>query len=396
MMEFPSRGVPGSAIVQESLGAESSMNAHLSFLHDRLSVVAPFVERIAVALYDPETDALKTFIDSTRSGYAIRGYEYPLSNSASLSSLVANRETRVIDDIPQALVDASAHSNYIVDEGYLSSFTVPLFHQGTFLGIAFFDARERNAFGPALQQELVLYAQLIAVALSSQLLAIKSIVGTVQVARDLTELRDIETGAHLERMARYAQLVAHNLVEPLNLTDEFVESVYLYAPLHDIGKIGVPDHVLLKPGRLDEAEWVEMKAHTTKGRRMIDMIVEDLGAESISRRDILTNVVELHHEQLDGSGYPHGLEGEQIPLEARIVAVADIFDALTSSRPYKVGWPVDDAVAELLKMSEQGKLDDDCVGALVGSIGQVREIRARHVEIEEAIRARVLGEDSGR
>lgn len=396
MMEFPSRGVPGSAIVQESLGAESSMNAHLSFLHDRLSVVAPFVERIAVALYDPETDALKTFINSTRSGYAIRGYEYPLSNSASLSSLVANRETRVIDDIPQALVDASAHSNYIVDEGYLSSFTVPLFHQGTFLGIAFFDARERNAFGPALQQELVLYAQLIAVALSSQLLAIKSIVGTVQVARDLTELRDIETGAHLERMARYAQLVAHNLVEPLNLTDEFVESVYLYAPLHDIGKIGVPDHVLLKPGRLNEAEWVEMKAHTTKGRRMIDMIVEDLGAESISRRDILTNVVELHHEQLDGSGYPHGLEGEQIPLEARIVAVADIFDALTSSRPYKVGWPVDDAVAELLKMSEQGKLDDDCVGALVGSIGQVREIRARHEEIEEAIRARVLGEDSGR
>lgn len=396
MMEFPSRGVPGSAIVQESLGAESSMNAHLSFLHDRLSVVAPFVERIAVALYDPETDALKTFINSTRSGYAIRGYEYPLSNSASLSSLVANRETRVIDDIPQALVDASAHSNYIVDEGYLSSFTVPLFHQGTFLGIAFFDARERNAFGPALQQELVLYAQLIAVALSSQLLAIKSIVGTVQVARDLTELRDIETGAHLERMARYAQLVAHNLVEPLNLTDEFVESVYLYAPLHDIGKIGVPDHVLLKPGRLNEAEWVEMKAHTTKGRRMIDMIVEDLGAESISRRDILTNVVELHHEQLDGSGYPHGLEGEQIPLEARIVAVADIFDALTSSRPYKVGWPVDDAVAELLRMSEQGKLDDDCVGALVGSIGQVREIRARHEEIEEAIRARVLGEDSGR
>lgn len=396
MMEFPSRGVPGSAIVQESLGAESSMNAHLTFLHDRLSVVAPFVERIAVALYDPETDALKTFINSTRSGYAIRGYEYPLSNSASLSSLVANRETRVIDDIPQALVDASAHSNYIVDEGYLSSFTVPLFHQGTFLGIAFFDARERNAFGPALQQELVLYAQLIAVALSSQLLAIKSIVGTVQVARDLTELRDIETGAHLERMARYAQLVAHNLVEPLNLTDEFVESVYLYAPLHDIGKIGVPDHVLLKPGRLNEAEWVEMKAHTTKGRRMIDMIVEDLGAESISRRDILTNVVELHHEQLDGSGYPHGLEGEQIPLEARIVAVADIFDALTSSRPYKVGWPVDDAVAELLRMSEQGKLDDDCVGALVGSIGQVREIRARHEEIEEAIRARVLGEDSGR
>lgn len=396
MMEFPSKGVPGSAIVQESLGAESSMNAHLTFLHDRLSVVAPFVERIAVALYDPETDALKTFINSTRSGYAIRGYEYPLSNSASLSSLVANRETRVIDDIPQALVDASAHSNYIVDEGYLSSFTVPLFHQGTFLGIAFFDARERNAFGPALQQELVLYAQLIAVALSSQLLAIKSIVGTVQVARDLTELRDIETGAHLERMARYAQLVAHNLVEPLNLTDEFVESVYLYAPLHDIGKIGVPDHVLLKPGRLNEAEWVEMKAHTTKGRRMIDMIVEDLGAESISRRDILTNVVELHHEQLDGSGYPHGLEGEQIPLEARIVAVADIFDALTSSRPYKVGWPVDDAVAELLRMSEQGKLDDDCVGALVGSIGQVREIRARHEEIEEAIRARVLGEDSGR
>ena len=374
-----------------AIGEGSDLSSHLAFLHKRLAVVAPHIARIAVALYDQETDALKTFINSTVEGYAIRGYEYPLSSSASLSELARSRQTRVIEDIPAALDPSTAHSRYVLGEGYLSSFTVPMYHQNSFLGFVFFDSREPAAFPPALQQELVLYAQLIAVSLASQLMAVRSIVGTIQVARDLTELRDIETGAHLERMARYAQMLAHSLVEPLNLSDEFVESLYLYAPLHDVGKIGVPDHVLLKPGTLDEAEWEEMKAHTVKGRRMIDMIIEDLGPESLSRRDILRNVVELHHELLDGSGYPYGLTGDEVPLEARIVTVADIFDALTSSRPYKDGWPVDDAVAELIRMADIGKVDPLCVNALAGSMDGILAIRDRHAEPEEATRRRVAG-----
>lgn len=359
-------------------GLEETLSGHLRFLHERLSVVAPSVDRIAVALYDPEEDILKTFINSTIHGYAIKGYQYRLSDSQSLSYLARTNETRVIEDIPAVLDTATAHSRYVRDEGYLSSFTVPMRYQGAFLGMIFFDSREHGAFTPELQRELQLYAQLITAGLASALVAVRSIIGTIQVARDLTELRDIETGAHLERMARYSRIIARKLVEPLDLSDEYVEAVFLYAPLHDVGKIGIPDHVLLKSGPLDASEWEVMKSHTIKGRQMVDTINRDLGIGALNRDDVMRNIVELHHEALDGSGYPYGLEGEQIPLEARIVSAADIFDALTSTRPYKHQWSVDEAAAELIRLVDAGKLDGQVVQALVSQPDEIDQVLGRH------------------
>jgi HD-GYP domain-containing protein (c-di-GMP phosphodiesterase class II) len=244
----------------------------------------------------------------------------------------------------------------------------------------FFDSRKHDTFTPDLQRELTLYAQLITAGVASELVAIRSIIGTIQVARDLTELRDIETGAHLERMARYSRVIAKGLVEPLDLTDEFVEAVFLYAPLHDVGKIGIPDRILLKPGRLDDDEWVIMQSHTTKGRRMVDTINDDLGIGALNRDDVMRNIVELHHEALDGSGYPYGLEGDAIPLESRIVSVADIFDALTSARPYKDSWPVDKAFEELDRLVAAGKLDARCLAPLTENTAEVEAVLERHAE----------------
>jgi HD-GYP domain-containing protein (c-di-GMP phosphodiesterase class II) len=365
-------------------GLEQTLSGHLRFLHDRLGVIAPAVERIAVALYDADEDILKTFINSTRNGYAIRGYQYRLGDSESLSYLARTNETRVINDIPEALDTLTAHSRYVRDEGYLSSFTVPMRYQGAFLGMIFFDSREHDTFTVELQRELTLYAHLITAGIASDLVAVRSIVGTIQVARDLTELRDVETGAHLERMARYSRLIARGLVEPLDLTDEFVEAVFLYAPLHDVGKIGIPDHVLLKPGRLDPDEWEIMKTHTIKGRQMVDTINKDLGIGALNRDDVMRNIVELHHEALDGSGYPYGLEGDQIPLESRIISVADIFDALTSARPYKRGWSVEESFAELDSMVDAGRLDGRVVAALVSQPEEIEQVLHRHREEEEA------------
>lgn len=132
---------------------------------------------------------------------------------------------------------------------------------------------------------------------------IRSVLGAVEIAKDFTELRDLETGAHLERMARYSRLIAHAIAPGMGLPDEFVENVFLYAPLHDIGKIGIPDKVLLKPGPLDADEWAIMKTHTTKGREMVDSITADLAITTEAADLIMTNIVELHHEALDGSGY---------------------------------------------------------------------------------------------
>ena len=116
------------------------------------------------------------------------------------------------------------------------------------------------------------------------------------------------------------------------------------------------------------------------GRRMVDTINEDLGIGAVNRDDVMRNIVELHHEALDGSGYPYGLEGDDIPLEARIVSVADIFDALTSARPYKDGWPLDRAFEELDRLVTKGRLDARCRDALAASTDEVEAVLARHAE----------------
>ena len=362
--------------------AYESLSEHITSLHNRILDVAPGVVRIGCALYDPGEDMLKTFINSTRDGEPLQSYQYRLSDSPSLKRLAETREMRVLADLPLEINTGTEHSNWVLGMGYKSSFTIPMHYQDTFIGFLFFDAKSPSAFPPELQHELALYARMITLAIANELVTIRSILGIINVARDFAELRDLETGGHLERVSRYARLIARNLVKSHSLTDEFVEHVFMYAPLHDIGKIGIPDRILLKPGKLDAEEWEIMKTHTTLGANMVDTIQRDLGLANNSSYRIMRNIVEMHHEALDGSGYPHGLDHDAIALEARIVTVADIFDALSTPRPYKEAWTMEACFAELRAMVERGKLDPDCVNALVGN---ERELRRIQKEFSDAV-----------
>ena len=153
----------------------------------------------------------------------------------------------------------------------------------------------------------------------------------------------------------------------------------MFAPLHDIGKIAIPDRILLKPGALTEAEYAEMKTHTTKGLDMIDFMLKVFGYKDIPNIAVLRNIVNYHHESFDGSGYPAGLVGEAIPLEARIIATADIFDALTSVRPYKGAWSSEKAFEELHRLAGK-KLDSKCVAALDSNRTGLEAIKAQFRE----------------
>ncbi len=343
------------------LAQQQTLTKRLESLHDSILGRVPGVTRIACALYDAQTDMLKTFINSTRSGEAIARYEYALAASHSLSELAANRDMRVIDDIPASIAAGNDHSDWLLEQGYRSSFTVPMHSGDEFLGFMFFDADEPGVFDVEAQRTLLLYVNLIVMSIVTELTAIRALLATAKAARDYVSLRDFETGLHLDRMARYARLTARGIAEKRRLDDEFIEHVYLFAPLHDIGKIGVPDRILLKPGSLDAEERAEMELHIIKGVDIVRNVLGEYELQTLPDAEIMMNIVAHHHEFLDGSGYPNRLQGDAIPIEARIVTVADIFDALTSARPYKEAWTPEASLTELESMATAGKLDVDCV-----------------------------------
>ncbi len=347
---------------------EGSVNQRLTALHQRVLQTMPGISRIACALYEQPSDLLKTFINSTRHGQALTGYEARLTDCGELKALATTGDCRVIDNIPQQIQPGNLHSDWLLSQPYRSSFTVPMYDNGGFLGFIFFDSVEPGYFAAPVQRDLLLYCNLINMALSAELSAVRAVLVSAQVAREFVDLRDFETGAHLERMAQYARLIAKAVAADYQLSDETIEHIYLFAPLHDIGKIGIPDQILLKQGPLTAAERQLMQTHVEKGEQLMHKVIGDFGLQHLPDSQIMHNIVACHHEFLDGSGYPRGLAGDAVPIEARIVTVADIFDALTSLRPYKKPWTVDAALQELRQMAGNGQLDTRCVEALAGQL----------------------------
>ena len=182
------------------------------------------------------------------------------------------------------------------------------------------------------------------------------------------EYRDPETGGHILRMAHFSRLIA----ERLGLPGEEQILLLEAAPMHDIGKVGIPDNILLKPGRLDADEFKIMKGHAEIGysilRNSTSPILEAAAAIALA-----------HHEKFDGEGYPGGLRGEAIPLHGRIVAVADVFDALTSARPYKVAWELD-AARDFIAAQSGSHFDPDCVAVFLAAWNEVLDVRARFAD----------------
>jgi putative two-component system response regulator len=200
---------------------------------------------------------------------------------------------------------------------------------------------------------------------------------TIMALARLAERRDNETGKHLERVSQYCRLIAEGLREDgwyrEVISDEFVRDLVRSAPLHDIGKVGIPDAILLKPGKLTPEEWRIMKTHTEIGAETLRSVI----AESSRQRflEMSLDITWCHHEKWDGSGYPRGLAGNAIPLSARILALADVYDALTSDRPYKRAWTHADALQWLVSGSGS-HFDPRVVEAFLARAEQADAIRA--------------------
>ena len=358
------------------LNKEGTAANKLTIIHEEIQRHMPFIERIAVAIYEKERDLLKTFICSDTNKKVLEFYQSKLSESQTLYDIAQSRLPRVINNLSIFENSDKKHSKNIAKRGYGSSHTTPFYNDGHFAGLIFINSCETDVFDEITCHELSPFIHIIGLLVCKEIDQIKILFGSVTTALQISHHRDPETGAHLERMSRYARLIANELAPSHQLNDEYIELIFRFAPLHDVGKIAIPDSILLKSGQLTDEEFNEMKRHTILGCDIINRMLNNFRLEKMEHTKMLRNIIELHHEAIDGSGYPRGLKGDEIPLEARIIAVADIFDALTSERPYKKAWSNDEALAELKSITDS-KVDKHCVNALKKSMPIVLEIQSQ-------------------
>ncbi|MBZ0106834.1 MAG: HD domain-containing protein [Sulfuricella denitrificans] len=364
----------------DALNQSIPISEKLGLLHVFLRKKFGFIDRIAIALHEEKSDTLKTFVYSNSNNEpTLVHYESSLKDASSLQEILEKKRPRVVNDLAVFRAGSHQHTQIIEASGFGSSYTMPMYSNDNFFGFLFFNSYCKDVFTEQVLHYLDLFGHLLSLTVISEISNIRTLMASVKTANDIVHHRDFETGAHLDRMANYSRLIATHLADKYQLNDELIEHIFLFSPLHDIGKISVADSILLKPGKLDEAQYEEMKKHTTKGREIVDELLGNFGLGNMGHVDILRNIAQYHHEAVDGSGYPQGLKAHEIPVEARIVAVADVFDALTSRRPYKEAWHNQEAFDHLLKLS--GTIfDQDCVNALVAQRDEIERIQAHFRE----------------
>jgi response regulator RpfG family c-di-GMP phosphodiesterase len=269
-------------------------------------------------------------------------------------------------------------------EGYRSVLFFPLGGEGQWSALLAFAAKERGAYNREHLELLGNIAAQVSHSFEKTVVTENLVISAITGLASLAESRDPETGDHLLRMARYSAIIAEELGRAgeyaEQISSETVRAILSFAPMHDIGKVGIEDRILLKPGRLDEIERSEMERHPLIGAEVLRRCEAQMNAVGHSVFQIGIEIAQSHHEKYDGSGYPYSLKAEAIPLSARIVAVADVFDALTSKRPYKEAWPVERALA--LMQEESGRhFDPQVVAAMQRVMPRIMMVYEQHKHV---------------
>lgn len=299
-------------------------------------------------------------------------------NGTSLGRIIGTGKERIINDLEEYVKGnpIKEYNRILLEEGIRSSITFPLKNDKEVVGIIFFSSNTKNVYKKEHISFLKTLANSIMLSLEEDILIDDLVISSTLALAMLTEERDPETGDHLNRMKTYSKIIAELLSQKNEyksiIDTEYINNIERFSPLHDIGKVAIKDDILLKPGKLSEEEFEIMKTHAVYGAKVLKRAEENLKKRGRSIFKLGIEIAEGHHEKWDGSGYPYGKKGEDIPLSARIVAVADVFDALTSKRPYKRAFSLEESIQIIMEGSGK-QFDPDIVNVFVENIQIIKE-----------------------
>lgn len=334
--------------------------------------------QVGIGLYDAQSDWLTTFVASDAPNQPLPQHRAKLSETPTLDQLARQRSNCLIRDLRSELTPASPHHQRRLEAGFRSSYTVPMFTpEGELNGFLFFDAEQPDYFSEDLLGHLNVYAGLLSAIIQTEMASAQMLSAAVFTAKRFNHWRDQDNSAHLARVAHFARLVAENVVERNEVSEHFIELLFQFAPLHDIGKAALPDDIRNQTGELNYEQRTLMHTHTVLGMNIVDELLGRFGLNKLAAADMLRYVVLYHHERWDGGGYPSGLRGNAIPLAARIVGLADCFDSLLSPFPYKQAWTYNQTKQYILEQRGH-QFDPQCVDALFADESHIHAIRDRY------------------
>lgn len=361
---------------------DQSLNQHLCAIHQDMLNSIPKIDRISFAIYDKTNDRLKTYADSTPKGVLLTQYDCPLSQLPSLQECAELGTTRHLNNIPDVLQMDNSHNQWLRKQGFASSLASPTYTGKQFIGFVFLNSYANDAFDSDVLNQLQPYLDSIRQAAIHEYDIVHTILDAVEHSLERAPKLHCQIKDHQHRMFYFSQIIARGVSGRYKLTCEDIENITQFSRFHDIGKLSLPPRLLLKQQALAAMERVQISDYITRGVEMIDRIIASSGQSTHASLIILKQIISHHQEMLDGSGYPSGLVGEQIPIASRIITVANIFDALTSHRPYKQARSVPLALLELEKMVQAHKIDSQCVNALRANQELLKTIIQRYPEAD--------------
>ncbi|MEC6882238.1 HD-GYP domain-containing protein [Photobacterium piscicola] len=362
------------------LNSTHSLNTRLNLFVASVKKLYPEIIGIAVTRID-EHDNLYSVYRSPDYGDNFPTFISSISQSPRLNKIRASLEPSIIDNMLSHQSSVKQIHLRLLQSNCISSMACPIYSNDIFIGVLFINAKVKDFFSEKINY-FTTFSILISLLIADNFNNKKSFHSIVKTVLLLSHHRDPETQNHLKRVAEYSRLIGLYLAKKGKCNGDFVDSVYHFSDMHDIGKSLIPEDILYSTKIYTDEERAVMNQHPELGCQLLSNILTTFKYDNNQELDIILNIIRHHHERYDGNGYPYKLKGTDIPLEARIVTVADVIDALLSHRPYKQPWSIDDV--ELYLINGSGTLFDPlCIDAILYSLDKITLIQKRYPDVIE-------------